>query len=69
MKEISNNNCVNQENIIKSKIILIGNKIDNLNRIISYDEANNKAKALDIKYFDVSCKYNINVKESMFELF
>ena len=68
MKEIYNNNCVNQENIINNKIILIGNKIDNLNRIISYDEANNKAKALDIKYFDVSCKYNINVKESIFEL-
>ena len=65
IKEI-NNNCTNQQHNVQ--IILIGNKIDNLNRVISYDEANKKAHELNIKYFDVSCQYNINVKESIFEL-
>ena len=41
-------------------IYLIGNKIDSDNRVISKDEAEKYAKSRGMKYFEISCKYDIN---------
>ena len=44
-------------------IYLIGNKLDQLKRVVSREEAEDKANLLGIKYFEISCKLNINVQE------
>ena len=44
-------------------IFLIGNKMDISDRQISYDEAEDKASFYGIKYFEISCKLNINIPE------
>ena len=41
-------------------IYLIGNKIDSDNRVISKDEVEKYAKSRRMKYFEISCKYDIN---------
>ena len=41
-------------------IYLIGNKIDSDNRVISKDVAEEYAKSHGMKYFEISCKYDIN---------
>ena len=45
-------------------ITLIGNKID-LERKVNSEEINKLIKELNIKYFEVSCKLNINVYDSI----
>ena len=49
-----------ENNII---VYLIGNKIDKLNRCVSKEEAEEKATFYGIKYFELSCKLNMNVTE------
>ena len=44
-------------------VYLIGNKIDLPNREISQDEAVEYCKSLGMKYFEISCKINMNVTE------
>ena len=44
---------------------LIGNKIDLPRRMISKEEAETQAKSFGIKYFEVSCKINLNITEVM----
>ena len=44
-------------------IYLIGNKIDLDNREITKEQAENEAKSLGLKYFEVSCKTNMNISE------
>ena len=44
-------------------IYLIGNKLDKTDRVISREEAENKAGLYGIKYFEISCKLNINIQE------
>ena len=44
-------------------IFLVGNKMDKEERVISKDEAEDKARFYRIKYFEISCKLNINVPE------
>lgn len=44
-------------------IFLIGNKLDNEKRVISKEEAEDKASFYKIKYFEMSCKLNLNVPE------
>ena len=77
--DISNKNSFNDISIwmneIKTKhdnldedkkepvIFLIGNKLDISDRQISYDEAEDKASFYGIKYFEISCKLNINIPE------
>ena len=64
MEEI-NDNVGTQENIL---IYLIANKIDYLQeekRIISNEEIIDLAEKLKIKYFEVSCKWNMNIEEMM----
>ena len=41
-------------------IYIIGNKIDSDNRVISKDAAEKYVKSQRMKYFEISCKYDIN---------
>ena len=54
----------NIKNKSRTNIFLIGNKIDS-KRVVTKEEANKKAKELGMKYFEVSCKINMNVTEVM----
>ncbi len=47
---------------------LIGNKLDESNRVISREEAEEISKLYNIKYFEVSCKLNLNIREIMARL-
>ena len=44
-------------------LYLIGNKIDKPDRVISKETAETQAKSLGMKYFEVSCKINMNIPE------
>lgn len=44
-------------------IFLVGNKLDIEEREVSFDEAENKANFYGIKYFEISCKFNLNIPE------
>ena len=61
MKDIKDNSN-KESNII---IYLIGNKIDLNERKVSKESAEELAQSLGMKYYDVSCKNNINVAEIM----
>ena len=61
MKDIKENSN-KESNII---IYLIGNKIDLNERTVTKESAEELAQSLGMKYFDVSCKNNINVSEIM----
>ena len=47
----------------KYLLYLIGNKIDKPDRVIQKDTAESLAKSLGIKYFEISCKINMNIPE------
>ena len=61
------NNCIRDikgNSIISEKVIfLIGNIIDKSDRMISKEQGEELANTLGIKYFEISCKYNINISE------
>ena len=68
MNEINNNtkfeegeNKDNNDN--KIIVYLIGNKIDKLKRCVNKEEAEEKASFYGIKYFEISCKINMNIAE------
>ena len=44
-------------------IYLVGNKLDIVKRVISKEQAEGKASFYGIKYYEISCKLNINVQE------
>ena len=46
-------------------LYLIGNKIDKPDRVVSKETAETQAKSLGMKYFEVSCKINMNIPEVM----
>lgn len=46
-------------------VVLAGNKTDLDNRVITLDQATEFASSLEIPYFEVSAKDNINVNESV----
>lgn len=47
-------------------IYLIGNKIDKIEgREVTSQEGEDLARELDIKYFEISCKYGLNIMEIM----
>ena len=53
------------QNII---IYLLGNKIDliiNGNDVISNEEKENLVKKFNVKYYEISCKWNLNIEEVM----
>ena len=55
----SNTNKKDNEPII----YLLGNKLDNENRVVSKEEAEDKARFYKMKYYEISCKLNLNVPE------
>ena len=61
MKDVKEN--ANKESDIS--LYLIGNKIDKPDRVISKEKAEEMAKSLGMKYFEVSCKINMNIPEVM----
>ena len=67
MKDVKDNSTRNINNEtgkeIGIPIYLIGNKIDKPNREISREEAEKQAQSLGMKYFEVSCKLNMNINE------
>jgi len=63
MTEINNNHKHSNENKNGPVIYLIGNKLDKMNRQITREEAEEKASFYEIKYFEISCKLNINIPE------
>jgi len=46
-------------------LYLIGNKIDRDKRVITREKAEKMAKLLGMKYFEISVKLNLNIKEIM----
>jgi small GTP-binding protein len=44
-------------------IYLIGNKVDKQKRVITKEEAEEKASFYGIKYYEMSCKINLNITE------
>ena len=66
VKENSSKNLASSENgESEIALFLIGNKIDLPNRVITRDVAEKQAKSLGMKYFEVSCKINMNIPEVM----
>ena len=62
IKDIKNG--LNNKNDAKL-IYLIGNKIDVPERAIKKEKIEEIAKSLGIKYFEISCKINMNIQEVM----
>ena len=65
-KFISNNREINGED--ESEIILIGNKIDSEDRVISKQEAKEKAEKYNINYYECSCLNGLNIHEILNEM-
>ena len=69
MKDVKDNsgknisNDANKESEIS--LYLRGNKIDKADRVITREKAEEMAKSLGMKYFEVSCKINMNIPEVM----
>ena len=55
-------NTINNE-VGKDNIYLLGNKIDLDKRVITKEKAENLAKLLGLKYFEISCKIDMNIYE------
>lgn len=63
MNEI-NQNCTSYDGNQNGPVIfLIGNKLDKLERVITREQAEDKASFYGVKYFETSCKLNINIQE------
>ena len=59
IENIKKNSRVN----IRQTVYLIGNKIDLLDRKVSKKEAKEFAESINLKYYEMSCKININIYE------
>jgi small GTP-binding protein len=64
MKDVKENSIKDGKDS-KIALFLIGNKIDKPDRVISREQAETQANSLGMKYFEVSCKTNINIHETM----
>ena len=49
----------------ENALYLIGNKIDLPNIVISKEQTETEAKSRGMKYFEISCKINMNIPEVM----
>jgi small GTP-binding protein len=66
VKDNSNKNISNDANNQSDiSLYLIGNKIDKPDRVVSRERAEEMARSLGMKYFEVSCKLNMNIPEVM----
>ena len=63
MNEINQNCSSKGGNQTGPVIFLIGNKLDKLERVITRKQAEDKASFYGVKYFETSCKLNINIQE------
>ena len=73
MKDIKDNTTkpTNDENDSNSiSIFLLGNKIDmnDESRVVTKEVAEKEAKQLGMKYYEVSCKLNLNISEVMAQM-
>ena len=55
----------NRNNETDISLFLIGNKIDKDGRVITKEKGEQLAKSLGMKFFEISCKTNINIHETM----
>ena len=63
INDIKDNNFVKENNNI---IYIIGNKIDlEEKRKVNKEEVEEYVKSLGLKYFEISCKINLNIQEVM----
>lgn len=60
-----NSNKINEKGEIDTSLFLIANKIDKEGRVISTEKGEQLANSLGMKYFEISCKNDINVHETM----
>ena len=67
INDVKENTNLNGEGFDKSQItlFLLGNKIDSPERIISREQGEKLASSLGMKYFEISCKINMNIPEVM----
>ena len=49
-------------------VYLLGNKIDEQERTVTYEEASKTAQELEVKYFEISCKNNMNITEVLYSM-
>jgi small GTP-binding protein len=70
VKDIKDNLNINSEDRQDSEkpLYLIGNNIDLPGRVVSKEKAEEQAKSFGMKYFEVSCKINMNIPEVMARL-
>jgi small GTP-binding protein len=59
------NNCGDNDTM---PIVLVGNKCDLTNRIVSTKDQEEYAKLMNMPFFEVSAKENINIEEVFIEL-
>jgi len=67
IKEYSNI-VVGQDGQQQVPLFLLGNKIDSLERVISTEQGKKLATSLGMKYFEISCKINMNIPEVMSQM-
>ena len=67
IKEYSNI-VVGQDGQQQVPLFLLGNKIDSLERVISIEQGKKLATSLGMKYFEISCKINMNIPEVMSQM-
>ena len=67
MKENSNL-FVGKEGQLQIPLFLLGNKIDSSKRVISIEQGKKLATSLGMKYYEISCKINMNIPEVMSQM-
>ena len=65
VKENSNRSLGGSGNSPEINLFLLGNKIDSSERIITREQGEKLASSLGMKYFEISCKINMNIPEVM----
>ena len=63
LKDVKENSNKNNESDIS--LFLLGNKIDKDERVITRAQGEELAKSLGMKFFEISCKTNINIQETI----
>ena len=60
-----NSNRTNEQGEFNTSLFLVANKIDKDERTVSNAQGEELAKSLGMKYFEISCKNNMNIHEIM----
>ena len=64
----NSNIAVGEGGKLQIPLFLLGNKIDSMERDISREQGEKLAVSLGMKYFEISCKLNMNIPEVMSEM-